>query len=140
MNTLLNPILPVIILFCMSLGAMANCPKELYQDKQGFWHSDSDPGWKSNESTQPHPPRKIIEFGGAVFSPRLQRVACVYRTHHGEWIAMLSKKQTSVKIDQYALDQNGNKAWAWSEQYNDYACGIPYIKNLNDCAFSITIH
>jgi hypothetical protein len=116
------------------------CPKELLQDEQGHWYSYAKPGWKSPKPTPKGVSVKATDdsFGGVIYSPKHQRLACVYRASNGKWLAVVSDRDDKISVDKQAIDDTGkNPAWRFSDKYKDYACGRPYSKKIDTCKFMI---
>lgn len=118
--------------------AMADyCPAQLIQDHQGYWVSQEAPGWKSASPTPVGVTVNTNDFGGAHFSPKQQRMACVYRQSHGGWIALVSHKSRFLRIDRHARNpKNDTLAWEKDPKHQDFTCS-PHNYNRQGCPFEI---
>jgi len=117
-------------LLCTSSLCLAShsCPDKLFQGREGFWYAYSKPGWKSTIKTKLGVTVLSQDFAGAIFSPKNQKVACVYKTSQGKWLTMVSGQHHSFSI------QN-QKNWRLDKKHHDYICGKPHVKAMSDCRF-----
>lgn len=131
----------LITLACLigiPLTAQADtCPTQIKQDTQGYWYSEQKPGWRSHVYTSTDIKLDTHYFGGVVFSPKQQRMACVYKATNGRWLAIVSDSYDGFKIDKQAVDESGAKAaWQYSDQHSDFSCGRPSVTKLTGCPFN----
>lgn len=119
-------------------GFADTCPTELKQDSQGYWFSDVKPGWKSHKPTPDNVTLDANDFGGVVYSPKRNRMACVYKASDGKWVALVSNIHHGIVIDKKAVDDSGKEpAWQYSSKHEDYACGQPSVMNVQGCQFQL---
>jgi hypothetical protein len=125
----------VIILFSLLLSSAwaATCPTELMQQHQGYWLSHQQPGWKSNSPTEHNISVNSEQFTGVVYSPKRQRLACVYRTSDGKFLALISNKHRTIKINTGAEQA----VWHYHKDKKDYSCGKPGVKKISGCTFQL---
>ena len=137
-NVLIASATGAIACLFFSSNVLANtCPTNLTQDEKGFWHSSEQPGWKSHIATPKDVTVDPKNFGGVVYSPKRQRLACVYRASNNKWIALVSDAHQGIKIDQNGKDDSGKApAWVFSQKHSDYACGRPRVSDLSKCQFT----
>lgn len=123
----------------LSMTASAKtCPTDLKKDHQGYWYSDSAPGWKSHKPTHGDVIIDPNNFGGAVYSPQRNRIACVYKASNGKWMALVSNIHNKITIDKQTADSSGSRAaWKYNPTHKDYACGLPSVKKLSKCRFDL---
>lgn len=129
----------MFLVLTIGTNVMADtCPKNILQDSQGYWYSTEKPGWKSNSPTKTGIQLNVQDFGGVVYAPDKQRMACVYRDSQNQWIALVSEVTPNVQIDNKALDDSGKRpAWTLDEKYKYYTCGKPYITGVEKCPFTL---
>ncbi|MCB1826806.1 MAG: hypothetical protein KDH94_00175 [Coxiellaceae bacterium] len=115
------------------------CPTDLKKDDDGYWYSDTKPGWKSHKTTPDGVTVSSSNFGGVVYSPSRNRMACVYKASDGKWVALVSNVHHGIVIDKKATDDSGNgPAWQFSTKHKDYACGHPTVTNIQGCQFQLS--
>lgn len=129
----------LLITAAFSISATAaTCPTKLTQDSNGYWLSKAAPGWKSHKATPRGVTLSTKNFGGVVYSPARNRLACVYRASNKKWVAVISNMNKNIKIDKNAVDASGKKAaWKFSTKHKDYACGQPSVQKIETCQFSL---
>ncbi len=115
----------------------STCPTVFKQGPQGYWHSIEEPGFRSHQSTKPGITISATDFGGAVYSPKHQRIACVYKASNDKWIAFVSNHNQNIKINQPIQSSHGETAWQYSPTHKDYTCGKPRVSDLSKCEFQI---
>ena len=115
------------LLLALANSQAATCPTALYQDQMGFWYAYSMPGWKSMIKTKLNIKVDPTDFAGAIYSPKYQKMTCVYKTSQGKWLAMISEKQYSFSL---------NNNWKPDPKKNDFICGRPDVEKLEDCQFA----
>lgn len=130
----------VLLVGLLTFGAMeisaATCPKEVHQDDEGYWYSKQSPGWRSFNKTAKGVTLNVDYFGGVVYSPRHRRMACVFKTSDGRWLALVSQQRNDFRIDKQAMDDSGTQAaWQWNQQHRDYSCGRPTVTDPKNCPF-----
>lgn len=128
------------LLFFVSLSSFAaTCPTELKHDSaNNTWYSTASPGWRSHRTTTPDVKLDPKNFGGAVYSPARQRIACVYKSSEGRWIALVSNRHEGFRIDKQAVDESGKRAaWQYNKQHDDFACGLPSVTKVSGCPFTL---
>jgi len=114
------------------------CPQTFKQDPKGFWYSSDSPGWKSHKPTHPDVSIHADHFGGVVYSPKKERLACVYKASDGKWIALVSNIHPQISIDKQATDNSGVKpAWKYNPTHKDYSCGLPSVNKISQCSFQL---
>lgn len=130
----------LLVTSLMATTAMAaTCPTELQRNADGYWMSSQAPGWKSHKKTAPGVTINAKNFGGVVYSPKRQRLACVYRTSDDKWLSLVSERHTGISINRKSMDKTGNKpAWKFSEKHGDYACGTPSVMKISGCEFNFS--
>jgi len=128
----------IVISLCLSAGlgftsiSFANhCPSKLHQDSKGYWTSNDEPGWKSVKPTASHVTLEPNNFGGAIYSPKQRRMACVYKSSEGKWIALVSNINHPFNQDDLNME-----VWTHAKKQNIYICGTPKYK-LKDCTFEV---
>ena len=130
-------VLLVVALFPVVLLAN-NCPTHLTKSHDGSWVSDEAPGWQSAELTGPETKINVKDFGGAVYSPTKKRLACVYRTNQGYYIAMVSHIHKGFQINPHKRGRAGKlAAWQWDNTHHDFTCGKPDVLSAAKCEFTI---
>ena len=123
--------------FC-SIAIANTCPTHIIKEYNGFWVSKEAPGWKSSEQTGSNVTINTHDFGGAIYSPNQKRLACVYRSSAGFWVAFVSHVHKGFQIDRHALDDaRQHHAWSWDKKHHDFACGRPNVVNLKHCQFTL---
>lgn len=129
----------IICSIALSSTALANtCPIELKRNHNGYWYSDTKPGWKSHRTTKVGVTLSADNFGGIVYSPKRHRMACVYKASNGKWIALVSNLHRGIVIDKSTMDNSGKKAaWKYSIKHKDYACGQPSVTKISKCSFQL---
>jgi len=116
----------------------ATCPTDLQRNHNGFWFSDTKPGWKSHRATKNGITVSSDNFGGVVYSPKRNRMACVYKASNGKWVALVSNMHQGINIDKAAADDKGKgPAWRYSSKHKDYACGRPTVTRISGCSFQL---
>jgi len=132
--------LTALSLLAFSTLISANtCPTQLVKEYNGFWISQEQPGWKSSEQTGVNTTVNTKDFGGAVYSPSQKRIACVYRTSRGYWIAMVSHTHKGFQINKHALDDaRKHYSWKWDPKNKDYSCGRPSVIRPKNCEFTLS--
>lgn len=121
---------PAAITFAATAVA-DHCPTSLHHNHKGYWTSNDSPGWKSIKPTKHGDTLAAKNFGGAVYSPLKKRIACVYKSKSGQWIALLSSLSHPINEDDLNM-----KVWKYMQKNNFYLCGTPRYK-LKDCTFKI---
>ena len=131
--------LALLSLCCFSVLALADsCPTQLIKNHEGFWVSQQAPGWKSSEHTSQNTIINTNDFGGALYSPKDKRVACVFRTSQGYWVALVSHVHKGLQIDRHMLDDaHQHRAWKWDPKHKDFVCGRPTVSKVKNCKFTI---
>jgi hypothetical protein len=114
------------------------CPTQLHKEYDGHWVSNQAPGWKSSETTGSNNTINTRDFGGAIYDPTQKRMACVYRSNKGFWIALVSHTHKGFQINKHALDDARTaRAWRFNKKHNDYSCGRPTVIKIKNCEFTI---
>lgn len=114
------------------------CPTQFYKEYDGFWVSKQAPGWKSSEQTGSNVTINTKDFGGAVYAPTQKRLACVYRSSAGYWVAFVSHVHKGFQLDRHALDEvRKHHAWNWNNKHQDFSCGRPNVNSVKDCPFTL---
>lgn len=128
------------IISAVSFSALAaTCPTNIQHNDKGYWYSKEQPGWKSVRASKDKLQIDAKDFAGIVYSPKQDRLACVYKTKKG-WIALVSNVFGSVKIDSSIKDDSGRSpAWRYDKKHKDYTCGMPYVNDISKCQFSFQI-
>ncbi len=114
---------------CATTAVAGQCPTALHQNSKGYWTSNDSPGWKSIKPTERSDTLAAKNFGGAVYSPAKKRIACVYKSKSGKWVALLSNLTHPLNEDDLNM-----KVWKHVQKHNVYVCGTPKYK-LKDCTF-----
>jgi len=135
-----SQLLKGMLLSCLTLVAIgssaATCPTKVERNDEGYWESEQAPGWRSFHKTAEGVSLDVSYFGGVVFSPRHRRMACVYKTSDGQWLALVSEQRNNFRIDKQAMDDSGTRAaWVWNDQHQDYSCGRPHVSDPKRCTF-----
>jgi hypothetical protein len=125
----------IILALSMPLAMASTCPTELLQQHQGRWVSHAPPGWLSNTSTEHGMQVDPNNFEGVVYSPKQQRLACVYKVSNGALIAMISNKDKKLKLTYVAGKKH--QPWHYHKNKNDYSCGKPQINKISGCHFKL---
>ena len=136
-KTIFTPMLAILFGF-VNVAIADTCPTKLARDSNGYWYSDSKPGWKSHKPMPEGVTLKAVNFGGVVYSPERHRIACVYKASNGKWVALVSNVHHGILIDKKAMDDSGEKpAWQFSKKHKDYACGQPNVTRIQGCPFEL---
>jgi hypothetical protein len=136
---MIQKVLGSLSLIAISSIAFANsCPTQLHREYDGHWVSKQSPGWKSAEITPAGVTINTKDFGGAVYSPKQKRIACVYRSSKGFWVAMISHTHKGFQVNKHALDDARTAtAWQWDHNHKDFNCGRPTVTKGKNCQFSL---
>ena len=129
-------IAPIALLFT-TVSFAETCPTHFTQEYDGRWVSYQAPGWRSAKATNYHTTLAASDFGGAIYAPKQKRLACVYRSSKGYWVAMISHVHKGIQIDRHALDEARHVAWRWDPNMRDFSCSRPYVTSTTECKFSI---
>ena len=121
-----------------TLAAASTCPTRLHKEYNGFWVSKQAPGWKSSEQTGTNVTINTGDFGGAVYSPSQKRLACVYRSSAGYWVAFVSHVHKGFQLNRHTLDDaRKHQAWTWDKKHQDFSCGRPNVTTIKHCKFTL---
>ncbi len=107
------------------------CPTNFYQDKSNFWVSDDPPGWRSYKKSPPNSTLSAKNFGGAMYSPKLRRIACVYRGSDKKWVALVSSNEHPFNPDDIKINK-----WKYIEKRKNFICGTPN-HTRSECEFKV---
>lgn len=131
--------LAVFSLAAITTLAVGNtCPTHFYKEHDGFWVSQEAPGWKSSEQSGTNVTINTKDFGGAVYAPNQRRLACVYRSSVGYWVAFVSHVHKGFQVNRHALDDaRKHHAWTWDAKHKDFSCGRPNVTSIKNCKFTL---
>ncbi|PHQ81141.1 MAG: hypothetical protein COB66_02945 [Coxiella sp. (in: Bacteria)] len=132
-------VVAVFSLAILSTTALATtCPTTMIREHDGYWVSQQTPGWKSSEQTGFKTTLNVNDFGGAIYAPAQNRMACVYRSSDGYWVALISHTHKRMHVNRHALNTaRTHTAWQWDKKHKDYACGRPNVTKLSQCTFTL---
>jgi len=135
----------IIILFILLASYLGSyqiatadiCPTKLDRSIEGYWYSTQHPGWSSIETFPQTITINPDHTGAIVFNPMKARLACVYKNSENKWVAIVSMPTNGIRTDTGILNQQSRRVWQWSDEHQDFSCGIPDANHMAQCRFTL---